>query len=109
MDMPVVPCDQVLKGEFSLALDHPLAYFKDYLEHGYYPFAKDSDFRIRRQQIIEQTIENDNPYYANLHVSTARKLKHLLTIIAQSVPFKPQVKDYLFYMEKTQILSSLVP
>ena len=49
----------------------------------------DSDFEIRLRQVINQTMEVDIPQYANMNASTGRKLKKLLAVIAQSVPFKP--------------------
>lgn len=70
-------------------VDHPLPLFSDYLVRGYYPFGKDVDFNMELEQVINQTMEIDIPQYANMNVSTGRKLKQLLMIIAQSVPFKP--------------------
>lgn len=67
----------------------PLVYYNMYLKNGYYPFANDNNFEIRLQQIVNQTLENDIPFYAGMNISTARKLKQLLAIIAKSVPFKP--------------------
>lgn len=123
MQLPVVMLDDVLQGQFDskIQLDHPLALFKPYLESGYYPFCSESDYRIRLMQVVERVILNDIPYYANLNVSTAQKLKHLLNIISRSVPFKPnyqslsqmleitrpQVKDYMYYMEKAGLIGQL--
>jgi predicted AAA+ superfamily ATPase len=73
------------------------------------------------EQIILQTLENDIPQFANLNISTARKLKKLLIIIAQSVPFKPNfskiaemigvsrnsLEDYLAFMEKAGLIVQL--
>ena len=49
--------------------------------YGYYPFGKDVTFEIELNQVINQTMENDIPQYANMNVSTGRKLKQLLMII----------------------------
>ncbi|MBN1926360.1 MAG: hypothetical protein JW798_11045 [Prolixibacteraceae bacterium] len=43
------------------------------------------------QQIVIQTLETDIPLYAGMNLSTGRKLKQLLAIIAKSVPFKPNM------------------
>lgn len=99
----------------------PFAYFDDYLKRGYYPFALEDDFDIRLRQIINISIENDIPQYANMNVSTARKLKQLLAIIAESVPFKPNVSsiaamlnasrnsiaDYCLYLEEAGLIAQL--
>ena len=123
LQLPVMPLKDVLAKKFDdeIQLDHPLARFREYLQNGYYPFCGDEDFPIRLIQVVERVILNDIPYYANLNVSTAQKLKHLLNIIARSVPFKPnyqslaqmleitraQVKDYMYYMEKAGLIGQL--
>ena len=100
---------------------HPLPYFMSYLKQGYYPFALEDDFEMRLQQIINQTIESDIPQYADINASTARKLKRLLAIIAQSVPFKPNISsiatlleasrnniaDYCLYIEEAGLIAQL--
>lgn len=102
-------------------VDHPLPLFADYLRKGYYPFGLDVDFNMELGQVINQTMEVDIPQYANMNVSTGRKLKQLLMIIAQSVPFKPimqkladltgvgrnYIADYLLYIEKAGMIAQL--
>lgn len=99
----------------------PLAYFADYLQRGYYPFALENDFELHLQQIINQTLESDIPQYADMNVSTGRKLKQLLAIIAKSVPFKPNmagiasvlnvsrnnIADYCLYIEEAGLIAQL--
>lgn len=68
---------------------HPLPLFQDYLKRGYYPFALEDTYDQRLRQIINQTLESDIPLYADMNVSTGRKLKQLLAIIAKSVPLNP--------------------
>jgi len=102
-------------------VDHPLPLFEDYLKKGYYPFAKEDEFDLRLQQIINQTLESDIPQYADMNVSTGRKLKQLLAIISKSVPFKPNISsiatmlgasrnsiaDYCLYIEKAGLIAQL--
>lgn len=114
--------EQILNHEYKLQnILHPLPLFNDYLQQGYYPFGIESEINIRLGQIILQTLESDIPQYANLNVGTSRKLKRLLSIIAESVPFKPNfskiseligvsrnsLEDYLLYMEKAGLISQL--
>ena len=75
-------------------LEHPLPLFRDYLHRGYYPFALEDHLPMRLQQVVQHTLEVDIPQYADMKASTARKLKHLLVIIAQNAPYKP-VADHL--------------
>ena len=93
----------------------------NYLKSGYYPFALEGDFDVRLQQIINQTLESDIPQYADMNVSTGRKLKQLLAIIAKSVPFKPNISsiatmlgasrnniaDYCLYIEEAGFIAQL--
>jgi len=82
--------EQIVNNEVKLRdITHPLPLFNDYLKRGYYPFGLENELEIRLGQIIVQTLETDIPQYANLNVGTSRKLKRLLSIIAESVPFKP--------------------
>ena len=102
-------------------IPHPLPLFANYLESGYYPFAKEDDYDLRLRQIINQTLESDIPLYANMNVATGRKLKQLLSIISRSVPFKPNMSkiaeilgisrnnmaDYLMYIEEAGLIAQL--
>ena len=51
----------------------------------------EENFDIRLAQIINQTLENDIPIYADMNVATGRKLKQLLSIISKNAPFKPNM------------------
>lgn len=92
IDLPVYGLEQLLNHEINIPDDFlPLQYFSDYLHHGYYPFGNSDDIGIYVQQVVNATLETDIPQYAELTVATARKLKQLLAIIAQSTPFKPNM------------------
>ena len=102
-------------------IPHPLPLFSDYLTRGYYPFALEDNFEQRLQQIVIQTLETDIPLYAGMNVSTGRKLKQLLAIIAKSVPFKPNmisiatslsasrnnIADYCLFIEEAGMIAQL--
>jgi len=91
------------------------------LKKGYYPFALEEDFELRLGQIINQTLENDIPMYADMNVATGRKLKQLLSIISKSAPFKPNmskiaemlsasrnnIADYCLYIEEAGMIAQL--
>ena len=122
IETPVYSLDDILGQQARLdAVSHPLPLFRDYLHRGYYPFSGDSDFNMRLRQVINQTMEVDIPQYANMNASTGRKLKKLLAVIAQSVPFKPVMDslatvigvsrnvlpDYFLYMEQAGMIGQL--
>jgi hypothetical protein len=84
--------DQIVNHQVDVPqIPHPLPFFDNYLKKGYYPFAREDDFGLKLQQVVNQTLEVDIPTYAQMNVSTGRKLKQLLAIVAQSVPFKPNM------------------
>ena len=91
IDVNVHSFEDILANNLSLLndIEHPLPLFRDYLQKGYYPMAAEDNLKIRLGQILNFTLESDIPQFANLSVTTARKLKRLLLVIADSVPFKP--------------------
>jgi|GEM_PF-296862 len=109
------------KVDFPYSEARPILLFKEYLQHGYYPFFQEKGYLLRLQSIIKQTLENDIPTFANMNIATALKLKRLLYIIAKSVPFKPNftklatlldmnrntVSDLMCYLEKAGIINQL--
>jgi uncharacterized protein len=121
-DAAVYSLEQIINNEVKLeGIQHPLPLFNDYLKQGYYPFGIENEMTLRLGQIIVQTLESDIPQYANLNIGTSRKLKQLLSIIAASVPFKPNfskisemlrvsrnsLDDYFSYMEKAGLIGQL--
>jgi predicted AAA+ superfamily ATPase len=120
--VPIHSIQQILANNISIpGIEHPLPLFREYLAHGYYPFAVEGAFPVRMEQVIAQTVEVDIPQYADMKVSTARKLKKLLMIISKLAPFKPNfeslareigvsknnVPDYLLYLAMAQLISQL--
>lgn len=113
---------EVLEHKVELpAKIRPLMYFRKYIEKGYYPFALEDDYEQKLIGIVTKTLETDIPEYANMNVSTGRKLKRLMAVIAESVPFKPNmmtlaealnisrnnVADYLLYIEEAGLITQL--
>lgn len=120
--VPRYTLDEILQHKVEIqGVPHPLPLFMEYLRHGYYPFSKDITFDLELEQVINQTMENDIPQYANMNISTGRKLKQLLAIVSKSVPFKPVMQkladiigvsrnylgDYLLYMERAGMISQV--
>lgn len=114
--------EQILSHDVEIpGVEHPLPLFQDYLKRGYYPFGRDTEFNLELMQVVTQTMEVDIPQYANMNVSVGRKLKQLMMVVVQSVPFKPVmqklaevtgisrnfVPDYLLYMERAGMIAQL--
>lgn len=120
--MDVVKMEKLLQHEYDIpGVEHPLPLFHDYLRRGYYPFGSDAAYDIELMQVVVQTMESDIPLYLNTNVSVGRKLKQLLMVVAESVPFKPvmqkladvtginrnYIQDYLMYMERAGMIAQL--
>lgn len=104
-----------------------LALFKDYLQFGYFPYFTEFDdismYYITLEQGIRTTIESDLlSIYPTLNGSSIKKIKKLLTVIAESAPFTPDLKrlkriveigdertlkNYLKYLEDGGVITSL--
>jgi uncharacterized protein len=120
--IPVCSLKDILQNNIKLAeIEHPLPYFKAYLQDGYYPFYKQIGYQERLRNVINQILDTDIPTFVNMNISTAYKLKQLMYILSQSVPFKPnltkiaqqigvhrnQVADYILYMERAGLINQL--
>lgn len=119
---PSYNLEEILSHKVSLPeLPHPLPVFREYLRNGYYPFALNGNFEQRMLQVISQTVESDIPKYADMKMSTARKLKQMLYIISTLAPYKPNLQnlateigvsknnipDYFYYLEQAGMINQL--
>ena len=101
----------------------PLASFKEYLEFGYYPFAlenKDS-FHQKINQLVRTIVEYDMAEIEGYDIRNAKKMLQLIVVIAQQVPFKPNISalsqktgihrntmlNYLHYLEQAKLINLL--
>lgn len=101
----------------------PNKYFNDYIEHGYYPFFLEGkeNYHKKLNEIVLQILEADLPFLTGISYTHINKLKQLLYIISESVPFKPNVeklserigisrntlKEYLHYMSDALLINLL--
>lgn len=121
--IPIHTLEQVLSNniEFPFAEYRPVALYKEYIKEGYYPYFTEDDYYLRLNNVINTVIELDIPRFAELSVTMTEKLKTLLYIIAQSVPFKPNfskigrdldihrnsVSDLVVWLEKAGLINIL--
>lgn len=109
------------KVDFPYGENRPIKYYQEYLRRGCYPYFKEEDFLIKLKQAINATVEDDIPKYAEMTVAAAVKLKKLMYMLAQSVPYKPNhtmlardldisrntPPDYIEYLEKSGLFNAL--
>ncbi len=97
--------------------------FESYLNHGYYPFFREAgeDFQMRLREIISVVMDTDIPAVENVSFDTLQKIKKLLMIISEHVPFEPNMSELwkqlstnnelglrmLYALDKAQIVSLL--
>lgn len=84
---------QLEKNKFQV-----LALFRQYLEHGYYPYYLEYQdktlFYLTLEQNIHTTLESDLPaIHATLNGTSIRRIEKLLSIISSLVPFTPDMKS----------------
>ena len=72
---------------------HPLPVFRKYLEVGYLPIIIEGEdtYLMKLGQVINTIVDTDLAYIASYNAGTATKVKKLLGVIAESVPFKPNI------------------
>ena len=123
-----IPLDEVMRHHVKKAMDMvasikvaPL--FEAYLSHGYYPFHRESpeDFPSRLRETVTVVIDSDLPAVENVTYETIQKVKKLLMIISEHVPFEPNMSGLwrqlstdnesglkmLYALDKAQVLALL--
>lgn len=125
---PAIPLEELLKNHVHHAMQivqnvKVASYFETYLEHGYYPFYREvgDDFAARLREIVSVVIDSDLPSVENMSFETIQKVKKLVMIISERVPFEPKMSDLwtqlatnnelglrmLYALDKAQILALL--
>lgn len=121
--------DEILENHTKLASDITnevkiIPLFKKYLKIGYYPYYLESEtsFYQKLSNTVNLILETDVPSVYKTEFQTIYKLKKLLYVIAQSVPFQPNITklsekldttsrsstlQYLEYLEKSKLTINL--
>jgi predicted AAA+ superfamily ATPase len=98
--------------------------FKQYLEHGYYPYYKESlaTYPFRIEQSINKTLFEDLPAIEEIEYATILKIKKLIGVVAGMVPYSPNISNlsgsveiyrnalvkYLYLLDKAGILMCII-
>ena len=125
---PVIPLEDLLQNHVRHAMQivqkmKVASYFETYQEHGYYPFYREvgEDFASRLREIVSVVIDSDLPAVENMTFETIQKVKKLVMIISERVPFEPKMSELwaqlatnnelglrmLYALDKAQILALL--
>lgn len=71
----------------------PFQYFDNYLKQGYYPFYREQPelYLMRLGEVVNMMLEIELPLLRNVEIAYVSRIKQLLVIIAESVPFIPNI------------------
>lgn len=93
-----ITIDNLVNNHEELALEYlskgpMLKYFKVYLQKGYYPYYKEAgkSYNQRLMSMVYKVIETDLPPILKLDYNSVRQLKKLMGLLAQMVPFSPNI------------------
>lgn len=127
-NMPAYSLQDILTNQDEIASQiigkiKPLAYFNDYLKNGYFPFYNEQPnlYYQKISEVINMILQIELPLLRGVDISYIHSIKQLLYIIAQSVPFIPNVTKlsekigiqrgtllaYLHYLDEVKLTKNI--
>jgi predicted AAA+ superfamily ATPase len=124
----VVSLSDVLENQREIADEmlskvKPLQFFNNYLQYGYYPFFTEgiARFSYRLEEVVNLILEVELPLLRNVEPAYVPKIKQLLQIVSESVPFIPNIDNlskrieihrntllsYLYFLQETRLTNHL--
>lgn len=101
----------------------PYRFLDDYLQKGYYPFFAEDEknYHLRLRQLVRLIVEYDMAELKGFDVRHAKKMLQLLSVVAQQVPFKPNITklsqktgihrnsivNYLYFLKEARLIDLL--
>lgn len=128
LHLPIYSLEEILNNHLKISREISthlklLQHFSGYLKQGYYPFYQEVPelYYQRIEEVINLIIEIELPLLRKVEVAYVTKLKQLLQIISESVPFVPNVTklserigvnrntfvSYLYFLEEAHITRNL--
>lgn len=94
INLPVYSLEELLSSPKMVASEvnkvcRPLQHFHEYLKCGYYPFylTNPIDYYALIEQTVNYVIDVELPQQRNVNPANCRKIKALLNVLAQQVPY----------------------
>ncbi len=127
IQLPILTIEEIIQNHVAIASDFGLSsqHFKDYLEHGYYPFFLEGlqDYLSKLTNVIEKVLFEDVAVVYNLRQTTLPILKKILWLVATSNGLIPNVDkmsknlgvsrelvyDCLEYLSSSGLLNDVFP
>lgn len=128
VDLPMLKLEDLLVNHIDIAHDFAEKFdvkkhFKRYLEFGCYPMYKlvKSQYHPQLIKVMNMVLEIDIPSHLGIDYKSVHTIKRLLYVIAQLVPFKPNVAniardiesnrnkvlEFLDYLSRAQLIGLL--
>lgn len=128
IDIESITLDDLLQSpnkycSYVRSLCHPLEYFRNYLQHGYYPFYFEgkNEYYNRLENVINYVVDVELTKHRNIDVGNTRSLKALLQVISQMTPYevdiaklskatgisRPSTLKYLSHLEEAKLIRRL--
>lgn len=128
LELPSFTLNELLEKHTTIARQlnskiKPIQHFNEYLKAGYYPFFQEIPelYYQRIEEVVNLILEIELPLLRKVDVAYVPKLKQLLQIIAESVPFVPNVSklseriginrntfiSYLYFLQEAHIIRNL--
>ena len=128
IELPIFSFQDIVSNHIEIAQQinsqiKPLQHFESYLKIGYYPFFQENKqlYHQRIEEVINLILEIEMTLLRKVDIAYVIKLKQLLQIIAESVPFMPNVKklseriginrntlvSYLFFLQEAHLTKNL--
>ena len=97
-DFSPLSLEDILADHVSIATEitknvKVLPLFRAYLKSGYYPFYKEvkAGYGLRIREVVDEVLEKDYPAIDEVSVSTIRKTRKMLMVLAASCPQTPNM------------------
>ena len=124
INLPVINLDEILNNHINISQQilkeiKPFVHFDSYLKMGYYPFYKEEKelFNQRLNEVVNMILEIELPLLRNLEIAYIHRIKQLLVLLTESVPFTPNITKisskiginratllaYLHYLEEAEL------
>ena len=100
IDIKAITLEELLREHIALASEisrkiRPIAVFREYLRYGYFPYYREDKegYFARLSETLNTVLEVDLPATMDIEFPTIAKIKKLFSVIADSVPFTPNISQ----------------
>ena len=116
IELPTFTLDSILSSPDSIcqqvnAACKPQPLFEEYLQVGYYPFydGNADEYYSRIENVVSFIIDQEMTQFCGIEPAYTRKLKALMTYLAENIPYEVNIAKLAMYLEinKNTILNYL--